>query len=43
MKYVPYLLALILLPLLMAACAGEEGDAQGAPQEPTLIMFYTDN
>jgi hypothetical protein len=43
MKYIPYSLALIFLPLLMAACAGEESDASGAEQGPALIMFYTDN
>ena len=43
MKYVPYLLAVILLPLLMTACAGQESRVPGAAQGPALIMFYTDS
>jgi hypothetical protein len=43
MKPVPYLITLLILPLLMVACVGGDGDVPGAPQDPALIMFYTDN
>ncbi len=36
-------LMLIILSLLMVACAGEEGAGTQAVQGPALIMFYTDN
>jgi hypothetical protein len=34
---------LLLFPLLLAACAGENSGATETTQEPALIMFYTDN
>jgi hypothetical protein len=40
MKQLGYLLTVLILPLLIAACAGAESTA---PQGPALIMFYTDN
>ena len=43
MKQLHYLLALLVFPLLLAACAGEERAAPQGPQGPSLIMFYTDN
>jgi len=43
MKRLPYLMILLVFPLLLAACAGGESDAPEAAQEPALIMFYTDN
>jgi hypothetical protein len=43
MKHVLYLMTLLILPLLVTACAGEGGDVPGAPQGPALIMFYTDD
>jgi len=43
MKQFRFLLALLIFPLLLSACAGEESTAQQGPQGPALIMFYTDN
>jgi hypothetical protein len=43
MKLFPYLLTLIIFPLLIVACTGEDSDTSGIPQGPALIMFYTDN
>jgi hypothetical protein len=43
MNHVSLLLTLLIFPLLMTACAGEESDAPGTTQGPALIMFYTDN
>ena len=43
MKLLYRLLALLILPLLIAACAGEESAETQKPQGPALIMFYTDN
>jgi hypothetical protein len=43
MKFKAYLLAMLILPLLIVACTGEESDGQGTAQGPALIMFYTDN
>jgi len=38
-----YLFTLLILPLVIAACAGEESAELQTPQGPALIMFYTDN
>ena len=43
MKQLRRLLMLFILPLLIVACAGEEGTGIQAVQGPALIMFYTDN
>jgi hypothetical protein len=43
MKQLRRLLMLLILSLLIAACAGEEGAGTQAVQGPALIMFYTDN
>ena len=43
MKQLYRVLALLILPLLIAACTGEEGAGMQKPQGPALIMFYTDN
>jgi len=43
MKQLPYLLTLLIFPLLFAACGGGESAAPQSPQGPALIMFYTDN
>jgi len=43
MKYIPYFVMLLFLPLLVAACAGDESDVPEALEGPALIMFYTDN
>lgn len=43
MKQVHILLALLILPLLLAACAGGDKSVPDAPEGPALIMFYTDN
>ena len=43
MKRAWHVLSLLLLPLLIAACAGGDGAAPTAVQGPALIMFYTDN
>lgn len=43
MKQHRYLLALLIFPLVVAACAGGESDVPGTLQDPALIMFYTDN
>jgi hypothetical protein len=43
MKQVTYLLTLLILPLLIVACSTEDSAGPGTPQEPAMIMFYTDN
>jgi len=43
MKHVNYLIAVLIFPLMMAACTGEKSDVPGTPGDPALIMFYTDN
>ena len=43
MKQLHYLLALLVFPLLLATCGGDESAAPQSPQGPALIMFYTDN
>jgi hypothetical protein len=43
MKKATYLLTLLILPLLIVACAAEDSARPGTSQEPALIMFYTDN
>ena len=43
MKKLHFLLTLLILPLLIAACAGEENADPQTAQGPALIMFYTDN
>lgn len=34
---------LLLIPLLLAACAGGAGGEGETKQEPALIMFFTEN
>jgi PBP1b-binding outer membrane lipoprotein LpoB len=43
MKQLRRVLMLLILSLLIVACAGEEGAGTQAVQGPALIMFYTDN
>jgi hypothetical protein len=38
-----WLLALLFIPLFLAACSGDDGTAPQTLQGPALIMFYTDN
>jgi hypothetical protein len=43
LKGVRCFLAFLILPLLLAACSGDNSAAPQAPQGPALILFYTDN
>lgn len=43
MKFIPYFMMLLFLPVLVTACAGGESAVPEVPEGPALIMFYTDN